>query len=836
MEHKSYNGLTEPEVQQNRLKFGTNENTQVSQKKLWHLIFGIVKEPMFIILVVASIIYFILGESGEGFIMIGALCFVAGISLFQENRSNNAVEALKKLTDAGAKVIRNGATITIPITDIVVNDILVCEDGNIIPADAVLLEAHDFSVNESTLTGESLAVFKSPGAEPVPIYKGTLVVTGACIAQVTAIGSATSLGKIGESLNKIVISKTPLQQQMNKFIQQMVIAGVIAFFIVWGINFYTTGSFLQGLLHGLTLAMSVLPEELPVAFSTFLALGAYHLYKKNVIARSPQTVEALGAATVICTDKTGTLTENKMQLAAIYDFETNKIFDYTNNSFEPSKVLAYAMWSSEVNPFDPMEKSIHDAYGNVNSVDLRKQFKMVHEYPLSGSPPVMTHIYQNDKGETIIACKGGVETVLAQSNLSDGDKKIIMQQTEQFASRGFRVLAVASVDNTISTFPVLQESFIYHVLGLIAFYDPPKKNTASIIDSFYKAGIQVKMITGDYAATALAIAQQIGLKSEVAALTGNEIMEMDDSTLSKAVSKTNLFVRMFPDAKLKVVEALKRNGEVVAMTGDGVNDGPALKAAHIGIAMGKRGTETAKQAASLIITDDDMQHMIEAVALGRRIYENLKKAIRYIISIHIPIILIVTIPLLLFWDFTDFFNPIHVIFLELIMGPTCSIIFENEPAEPDSMLKKPRTIQQNFFSMNELSLSILQGLVITAGCLTPAYFLMHNGYDQTFVRSCIYSILIFSNLLLTLVNRSFLQSIFVTLKYKNKLVFLILIISITILLASLYIQPVQKLFMFVPLKISELLICFGIAAISVLWVELLKMRYRLHIKKGQLNS
>lgn len=815
-------GLSEKEVIAVRQQFGANGITGKRQNKLWHLLLGVVAEPMFIILVIAAIIYFILGESAEGFIMLAALFFVAGISIYQENRSSNAVEALKQLTDSGAKVARSGKTIIVPTNDIVVNDIIFCEDGNIVPADAELLEAHDFSVNESMLTGESVPVFKAPGGDPVLIFKGTLVATGSCIAKVTRVGVQTEMGKIGKSLSAIETSKTPLQIQISAFVLHMVIAGVIAFFIVWGINYYTTGSLLHGLLHGLTMAMSVLPEEIPVAFSTFLALGAFRLIKKNVIARTPQTVEALGAATIICADKTGTLTENSMQVAGVYILESDSYYSYIDNPAQPNIVLEYAMWSSEVSPFDPMEKSIHVLYTNSYTTDKRLEYKMVHEYPLAGTPPIMTHVFRNAANDIIIAAKGGVESIIRQSTLTEQQKAKVISTTQQLSSQGYRVLAVAKSANNYTTFPLAQSELTFTFLGLIAFNDPPKKNTASIVQSFYKAGIGVKMITGDYAPTAVAIAQQIGLKNHATVLTGNEIMEMSDETIAQKVRDVDVYARMFPEAKLKVVEAYKRNGEIVAMTGDGVNDGPALKAAHIGIAMGQRGTEIAKQAASLILTDDNLQHMVEAVALGRRIYENLKKAIRYIISIHIPIILIVTIPLLFFWDFTDFFNPIHVIMLELIMGPTCSIIFENEPADADSMDKSPRKMSNRFFSIKELNMSIVQGLVITAGCLTPAYFLMIQGYNEQFIRTIIYTILIFSNILLTLVNRSFYYSILHTLRYKNPLVPIILCISTTVLLLSIYLEPVRNLFQFSALSIVEILACFGVSMLAVLWIELYK--------------
>ncbi len=826
MSTQQYTGLNEDEVLASRKLHGDNGLTSSHSNKTLILIKDIITEPMFIILVVAATIYFVLGESSEGFIMLAALFFVAGISLYQESRSRNAVDALRKLTSPGSKVYRSGVLTTVDVATLVTNDIITCEDGDVVPADCTILEAHDFSVNESILTGESLSVFKNTNTPSTEIFKGTIVVTGSCIAQIIAVGNSTAIGKIGATIENIETEKTPLQQQINRFIFQMVIAGLIAFFLVWGFNVILTGDILHGLLHGLTLAMSVLPEEIPVAFSTFLALGAYRLYKKQVIAKSPQTVESLGAATVICADKTGTLTENKMQLAVIYNVANDEEINFINTKGAANEVLDYAMWASETIPFDPMEQAIHSAYEQLTKTDERKQFNMVHEYPLAGTPPIMTHIYNDNTGKQIIAVKGGIETLLIQSKTGGEFKAKLLAKTQSLAELGYRVLAVGKSTLTSKSFPENQTQFIYDILGLIAFYDPPKKNTGSIIKAFYDAGIDVKMITGDYAATAKTIAGQIGLKVGNRILSGTEVVALNDDELSNAIKEVTIFARMFPDAKLKVVEALKRNGEIVAMTGDGVNDGPALKAAHIGIAMGKRGTETAKLAASLILTDDNLEHMVEAVALGRRIYDNLKKAIRYIISIHIPIILIVTLPLLLFWKFTDFFNPLHVIILELIMGPTCSIIFENEPAEPDNMQRKPHKAIKNFFSMHELTLSIIQGLIITAGCLVPAYFMMQTGSSETLIRTIVYTTLIFSNVLLTLTNRSFLHSLFYTLRHKNKLVPLVIAISLLLLFATIYIPPIQKLFQFESLTLINIALCLLTACVSVLWVEIYK-----HIKR-----
>lgn len=819
MKEEVFNGLTDEQVEKSRKTYGLNKIAETDTNEFFATLKEIILEPLFMILILTASLYFLLGEMTEGLVMIFALLFVSGISLFQENKSRKAVNSLKKLSDPTVYVFRSGKKILLPVDQLVVDDIFSIEDGNIVPADAMILQQNDFSVNESIITGESLPIFKNVEAGTNQLFSGTLVVSGSCLARVTDVGQASMLGKIGSSIDDIKTEKTPLQLQISKFIKTMVIFGSIAFLIVWILNYVKDGDVLQSLLKGLTLAMSVLPEEIPVAFSTFMALGAYHLYKKKVIARSPMTVETLGAATVICTDKTGTLTENKMQLATIYDFTNDELLDYSADINPISQVLEYAMWASETEPFDTMEKSIHAIYAQVYKDDLRPHFKMFREYPLSGKPPVMTHVYRDENHNHIIAVKGSVEGILNISKLSSDQKEKILQVTSDLAAKGYRVLGVGKSDLGIDSLPEIQQEIAFQFLGLVAFYDPPKHNIHTTLDTFHKAGISVKMITGDHAGTAMAIANKVGILHADHILTGEDVMDMTDEVLRCKIVDINVYARMFPDAKLRVINALKSNGEVVAMTGDGVNDGPALKAAHIGIAMGNTGSDVAKSAASLILMDDDLSHMVDAVALGRKIYENLKKAIRYIISIHIPIILVVTLPLILGWVYTDIFTPIHVIFLELIMGPTCSIIFENEPIEKNSMSKPPRKMNTDFFSFKELFISIIQGLIITIACLGLGYFFMAEGGELSLVRTIIFTTLILSNVFLTLVNRSFFYSVFKTIRYKNNLIPLVIFISLTVLFLSIYFLPVQRIFGLQALNIYQLGLCFATSFVGVLWVE-----------------
>jgi P-type Ca2+ transporter type 2C len=510
----------------------------------------------------------------------------------------------------------------------------------------------------------------------------------------------------------------------------------------------------------------------------------------------------------------------------LYDTVSKTSLHVNDQTALPSELIEYAMWSSETNPFDPMEKAIHSLYEKNAAIDKRKLFTQVHEYPIGGKPPMMTHIFKNENGETIIAAKGGPEGILRQSNLSAAELKHIEEQSLAYAKQGLRVLGVGKGSWNEKKWPATQEEFAFEFLGLIAFQDPPKENIVETIKTFHDAGIAVKMITGDYAETALAIADQVQLSHNHEVLTGKEVLHLTKEQLQQKVQSINIYARMFPEAKLKVIDALKENGEVVAMTGDGVNDGPALKAAHIGIAMGLRGSEVAKSAASLILTDDDLSHMTDAVALGRKIYDNLKKAIQYIVSIHIPIILIVTLPLLLAWKFTNIFSPVHVIFLELIMGPTCSIIYENEPMEPGTMQRAPRKMGSTFLSLKQLSISIIQGLMITAGCLGIGYYYMQQGADETTLRTIIFITLLFSNIFLTLVNRSFYYSIFKTLAYKNNLVPLIIGITLLFMLSIIFVPFVRDLFQLNLLSLSVIASCIVVALVSTLWIEIWKMYKR----------
>ena len=816
-------GLSGKEVIASQKANGFNVLVYQQKHQLLRAIGQMVIEPMFLLLVAASSLYYITGDYADGIFMSVAILLVALLSLYQEARSRNAIEKLHQLSQPKSKVIRNSSVMEIPSEEIVLGDCIQIEEGAFIPADATLLQSNDFSVDEAILTGESLAIIKNENSENNTVFQGTIVAKGMAIAQVTAIGNLTALGKIGKSLEEIKEEKTPLQIQITSFVKKMSFIGLCIFSIVWALNYWHSKMVLGSLLNALTIAMSVIPEEIPVAFTTFMALGAWRLLKMGIIAKQTKTVETLGSATVICTDKTGTITENKMSLAELYMHSSNTTIAYSNPLNERAiEVLTAAMWSSEPIPFDTMELAIHEAYSKLTTHDARPEYTLVHEYPLNGNPPMMTHVVEDAKGTKITACKGAPEAIIAVSHCSEDEQKQITTAMEAMMNKGFRVLGVGVAQKEEANYPLTQQDIQFKFIGLVAFYDPPKANIQQVFESFYKAGIQIKIVTGDNAATTQTIAKQVGLKNADKVLNGDELMAMDQATLTKKVMEITLFTRMFPEAKLRIIQALKDNNQIVAMTGDGFNDGPALKSAHIGIAMGKKGTEIAKEAANLIIVEDDLAKMVEAIAMGRKIYVNLKKAIQYIISIHIPIILIVFIPLALNWVYPTIFTPVHIIFLEIIMSPTCSIIYENEPMEGNLMLQKPRPMKTTFFNLKEITISIIQGLVMTSGLLLVYQYGLYCHYSEGVIRATVFITLIASNIFLTLANRSFYYSVLTTLRYKNNLVPMIIGLTIGITSLIVFVPIFSKFFLFERIGLKPILISIVVGFVSVFWIEIYK--------------
>lgn len=808
--HLVFHGLSSAEATHLRKEFGPNSLESHQKNTIWRSIGHIVKEPMFLLLAVACILYFVLGERSEAIMMLVSILFVVGIELFQENKSERALEALRQYAAPKVKALRDGNWVELDTADLVPGDVVAISEGAHIPADGILLQQNDLSADESILTGESLSVAKDEPNTSI-LYQGTMVTSGKGVMRVTATGNRTEMGKLGKSIESIEKGETPLQIQISNLVRLMGVVGVVTFLVVLGLNLWMEHDFWKAMLFSLTIAMSLIPEEIPVAFTTFMGLGAYRMVKFGILTKQPKTVESLGSATVICLDKTGTITENKMDIAEVYDISGQ------------NRTLEYALWASEEDPFDAMEKALEKRANEDPKINnLRHNWQIIKEYSLGGMPPMMTHVWENTQGDRIVAAKGALERILNVCKADAQTREQILARANAMTDKGYRVLGVASSTVPKDSFPAQQDDFPWKLEGLVAFFDPPKKNVEHVFNSFYKAGIRVMMITGDHAATALNIARSVGLQGTEKAVTGQEIMAMTDESLRETVRHTHVYARMFPEAKLRVVKALQANGEVVAMSGDGVNDGPALKAAQIGVAMGKRGTEVAKNAASLVLLTDQLGGMVTAVKMGRRIYDNLQKAIRYVISIHLPIILTVLVPLLLQWPYPHIILPLHVIFLELVMDPTAAIAFENEPGDKNIMRKPPRSVSANLFSGAELGVSLIQGVVIALGVLLMYQYAVHLGYEEPGVRSFVFATMVFSNVFLTIANRSFERTIWHTIRYKNPMMPVIMAISILMLLAILYIPALAGLFRMTPIPAPALGLCLLTGIVSTLWFEVYK--------------
>jgi Ca2+-transporting ATPase len=828
-------GLTPEEVLIKRNQFGSNVIDGAKAETLWKIMLDILKEPMLVILIVIACLYFVIGDLGEAYFMLASIIAVSGISFYQDNRSRKSILAIQSLTAPASKLIRDGRVVIAPSEEIVPGDLVMVEEGNIIPADGHVIYSHDFSVNESTFTGEAQAVIRSETGDDNAVFGGTMVSSGMAVLQIDTTGSQSKLGALDKSLRALRDERSPLQRQIETFVRRMSIAGLLVFIIICVISYLRSNDLIESLLKGLTLAMSILPEEIPVAFTTFMALGSRRLINIGILVKKTRTVETLGGATVICTDKTGTITENQMILSSVYVWK-NKSFEDASSSMSTAaaELIEAAMWASEPVPFDPMERSIHQLYqASAQGADLRPLYTMVHEYALGGVPPMMTHVHQlASSGNHIIAAKGAPEAFLQISNLTSDEQHTILQAIDTLATRGLRVLGVGRVLVIPEAYPNAQQDFAFVFLGLIAFLDPPKPNIREVFDQFAQAGIQVKIITGDNAVTTKAIAQQAGLPHTNTVINGAELSTMADSTRLLVLKENMLFARMYPEVKLMAIEGLQQQGEVVAMIGDGVNDAPALKAADIGIAMGMKGTEVARQAADMILLNDDLASLVKGVEHGRRIYANLKKAVQYIIAIHIPILLTVSLPLLLGWLYPTIFTPVHVIFLELIMGPTCSIVFENEKAERNTMLLPPHPHSYSFLNWREMSRSVIQGLAITAGVLTAYQYGIYSESSEALTRSLVFTTLVLANIFLTLVNRSSYYSFIESARSSNWLMVGVLSISLAMLLVMVYIPGPAAFFQLVPLSGMQMMICTVLAVAAVFWIEIWKWIVRGKIEKG----
>jgi len=839
-------GLSNEEAATKLRVEGCNEIPSARKRNTFAIAWDVVREPMFILLIAAGTIYLTLGEKTDAAMLLGFVFVVIGISFYQERKTERALEALRDLASPRALVIRGGEQKRIAGREVVRGDVLVLVEGDRVPADAVLLACTNLMADESLLTGESVPVRKRadgrqeamgrPGGEGLPyVFSGTLIVKGKGIARVQAVGVNTEMGKIGKSLRTLEPESSPLQRETRRLVRSFALFGLALCVIVVVVYAVTRADWLDGLLAGLTLAMATLPEEFPVVLTIFVALGAWRMSRLRVLTRRVPAVETLGAATVLCVDKTGTLTMNKMSVSRLYAGGQFHEVDYQKDQPLPEtwhEVVEYSILASQRDPFDPMEKAFKRLGVRylADTEHLHEDWVPVREYPLSEELLAVSHVWQSPDGrDYVIAAKGAPEAIFDLCHLDATRVAELAGKVDAMAAEGLRVLGVAKAafrrkpDSPTPSpeLPGEQHEFSFQFLGLVGLADPVRPTVPDAIAECYTAGVRVVMITGDYPTTALNIARQIGLSPADECVTGPELDTMDDAELRHRITTCNVFARVVPEQKLRLVVALKANGEIVAMTGDGVNDAPALKAAHIGIAMGGRGTDVAREAAAIVLLDDDFSSIVRAVRMGRRIFDNIKKAIAYILAIHVPIAGMSLIPVLAGWELV--LLPVHIVFLELIIDPACSIVFEAERADPDIMRRRPRDPKESLLNWQTASISLLQGIVVLFTVLLVFGIALRRGQDPQDARALTFTTLIIANLGLILTNRSWTRTIVSMVRTPNAAVWWVLGGALIVLWLVLYVPPLRELFRFQVLHVNDILICFGAGALSVVWFEAVKM-------------
>jgi P-type Ca2+ transporter type 2C len=834
---QSLKGLTDEQVYQRLQADGYNELPSSQKRGILKIALEVFKEPMFLLLVACGAVYLIMGNKGEAMMLLGFVFVVMGITIYQEGKTEKAIEALRDLSSPRALVIREGIQKRIAGREVVKGDIIILREGDRIPADAVLLWGLNLSADESLLTGESVPVRKTPadnidpalrkpGGDDLPfLFSGCLVVQGQAIAEVVETGPNTEIGKIGKVLHNIKEEPTLLQKETGKVVKNFFIIAMVLCLIVVIMYKVTKGEWLPGILSGITLAMAILPEEFPVVLTIFLALGAWRISKSGVLTRKAAAVEILGSATVLCVDKTGTLTQNRMSVRKI--FTENEFLDVRGDKdfVLPEKfheIVEFAILASKKDPFDPMEKALRElGHNTLYNTEHLHNWPLVEEYPLSREVMALSHVWETPDGlGYLVSAKGAPEAISDLCHLREDERKEIAGRVNLMASEGLRVLGVAKAFFKKQTLPPSQHDFDFHFIGLIGLADPVRETVPAAIAECYNAGIRVVMITGDYPVTACNIAKQIGLKNSDIVITGPELEKASVDQLAERLRSVNVFSRVVPEQKLLIVNALKANGEIVAMTGDGVNDAPALKASHIGVSMGERGTDVARESSDLVLLNDNFASLVTAVRMGRRIFDNLKKATAYIISVHVPIAGASLLPVVLDWPIILF--PVHVVFLELIIDPACSVVFETEQEEPDIMNRPPRDPKKTLFSRRSLLLSFVQGIFSLLVVTAVFKIALSQGQTEAGARTLAFITLVISNLCLILTNRSWARSIIATLFVFNKALVWVTAGAVTFLCIVIYVPLLRNLFRFELMHLPDLLICLVAGVLSIVWFELVK--------------
>ncbi|MFR9240576.1 MAG: cation-translocating P-type ATPase [Clostridium baratii] len=831
-QEKNYNmkGLTNEEVKLAREKFGSNVLIKEKKENFLMKILEVIKEPMFLLLMIAAIIYFILGEPKDGSIMLIFVFGVISIEVIQEWKTDKTLKALKNLSAPHIEVIRNSERTLINSEELVPGDLMIIAEGIKIPADGKVVYSNDLCVDESSLTGEALGVWKCSECIDESkqyfrkdyCYAGTLVIQGSGVILVEKIGASTEYGKIGKNVSENVEEDTPLQKQTGKLVKVCAgIAGVL-FALVSGMTYLNLQDvvfedrIIQSILSGVTLAMAMIPEEFPVVLTVFLSMGAWRLAKKNSLVRKLQSVETLGAISVLCVDKTGTITMNEMTLDEAWSIDGNV-----------KHLLEVMGMACETDPYDPMEKAMLK-YCKKNNISKEFLFsgKLIAEYSFTHEKKMMGHVWKREEG-IIVSAKGSPEKILNICNLNDEERKKIEDKIYNMSSKGLRVIAIAqmNINNEEEVKNTLEECNL-KFLGLVGLLDPPREGIKENIEICNRAGIRVVMITGDNGITASSIARKVRISHSGEIITGDELNKMSDEELREKVKHTNIFSRVIPEHKMRIVKAFKENGEIVGMTGDGVNDAPALKYADIGIAMGKRGSEVSREAADLILLDDNFSTIVDTVKDGRRIYDNIRRAIGYIFTIHIPIAFASIIaPILGIGSSMLLLLPVHVVLLELIIDPTCSIVLEREPAEIDIMKRKPRNPNEGILTKGVLIKSIIQGIVMFLASF-GAYYIYYkfNDGDINIARTIGLSIIIISNILLVYVNSSNTELAYQSFKIliKDKVMWAVNGGTVIGLLLIMY-TPIAGFLKLAPLGIKELIIVISISIVAVMWYEIVKI-------------
>jgi Ca2+-transporting ATPase len=815
-------GLTAAEVKDRLQRFGPNELPSPERRNFVRIVFEIVRQPMFALLLGGAAIYLLLGERLDATVLALFATLSVSISIVQESRSEKVLESLRELASPRALAIREGKRIRIPARELVPDDVIVVGEGDRVPADARLVSGEDLLTDESLLTGESMPVSKklaagdqpwgAPGGEGQPfVFAGTLVTRGQGIARVIATGERSEIGKIGRSLKSIALEQPRLQKELKWLVRDFAAVGLGVAALVVVMLAQSRGSWLQGGLAGIAVGMSVLPEEIPLVLAVFMAMGAWRISRAGVLTRRAAAIETLGSATVLCTDKTGTLTENRMRVDLI---STNDSLWRKGGVLDGKieDVLYAALGASAPLPVDPMDRAIHEAAAEAG---LTKPQDLLQSYGLRPDLPAITNIWNSgDAHEAVAYAKGAPEAIAGLCRLSDGARAQLLKDVDRFASQGVRLLGVAQARLSCrdGVKPQSPQDISFQLAGLIGFADPLRVNVPAAVTECQNAGIRVIMITGDYPVTAQVIAREAGIDAQ-SVLSGDALATMSDTELAQAARKTSVFARIRPDQKLRLVEALKHDGEIVAMTGDGVNDAPAMKAAHIGIAMGGRGTDVARESSSLVLLHDDFTSIVATIRLGRRIYGNLRKAIEYIVAVHIPIAGLALIPLI--FGLPLMLMPIQIAFLEMVIDPACSIVFEAEGEERDVMQRPPRPSKMPVLPRNQAVWAAIQGLAALA--VTGLALLLGVKWKmaENELRAMVFATLVLANMGLILVNRSLTASLKETLLRPNPTLWILATAVFSLLVVALYWTPAQALFHLGTLRADELAICL-VAEIGLL--------------------